>query len=126
MDKEVKKINKSNLKLATKDISKTNTSIKSQKFNNKNIKKEPILRGLDCAHCASKIEENVSQIKEISSSNVNFLTKIPTLEIEEANSVQELITATSEKAEKVEPHVKIKEKQSDKVLKKTLILDGLG
>lgn len=126
MDKEIKKINKSNLKLATKNASKTNTSIKSQKFNNKNIKKEPILQGLDCAHCASNMEENTSQIKGINSVNANLLNKIPILGTEEVNNVQELITATSEKAEKVEPHVKIKEKQSDKVLNKTLILDGLG
>ncbi len=125
MDKEVKKLSKSNLKISMKNISKNNINNKSQESNSKNIKKEFILQGLDCAHCASKIEEKVGQIKGISSANVNFLTKTLTLEIEEVNSVQELITTTSEKIEKIESHVKIKEKQSDKVLKKTLILDGL-
>lgn len=125
MDKEVKKLSKTNLKLSTKNIRKSNVNNKSQKSNGKNIKKEFILQGLDCAHCASKIEEKVGQIKGISSANVNFLTKTLTLEIDEANSVQELIAATSEKIEKIESHVRIKEKQSNKVLKKELLLEGL-
>lgn len=125
MDKEVKKLSKTNLKLSTKNIRKNNVNNKSQKSNSKNIKKEFILQGLDCAHCASKIEEKVGQIKGISSANVNFLTKTLTLEIDEANSVQELIAATSEKIEKIESHVRIKEKQSNKVLKKELLLEGL-
>ncbi|WML37638.1 heavy metal translocating P-type ATPase [Clostridium sp. OS1-26] len=92
---------------------------------NKNIKKEFILQGLDCAHCASKIEGKVSKIKGISSANVNFLTKTLTLEIEEINRVQELIAATSEEIQKIESHVKIKENQSEKVLKKEILLEGL-
>lgn len=123
MNKTIKKISKNTLNLPAKDIGKKNTNIKSQKF--KNIKKEFILQGLDCAHCASKIEGKVSKIKGISSANVNFLTKTLTLEIEEINRVQELIAATSEEIQKIESHVKIKEKQSDKVLKKTIMLDGL-
>jgi len=125
MDKEVKKLSKSNLKLPTKSISKNNINTKSQKSSGKNIKKELILQGLDCAHCAAKIERKVSQIEGINSANVNFLTKTLTLEIEEATKVQELIAVTSEKVEKIEPHVKVKEKQSEKVLKKEILLEGL-
>lgn len=40
--------------------------------------------------------------------------------------VQELIAATNETVKKLEPDVKVIEKQSDKLLKKTLLLDGLG
>lgn len=123
MNKTIKKISKNTLNLSAKDIGKKNTNVKSQKF--KNIKKEFILQGLDCAHCASKIEGKVSKIKGISSANVNFLTKTLTLEIEEINRVQELIAATSEEIQKIESHVKIKEKQSEKVLKKEILLEGL-
>lgn len=60
MVKEVKNPSKGNLKLKPKSIIKNNTDRKSQEANNKNfkkIKKELILEGLACAHCASKIEK---------------------------------------------------------------------
>jgi len=37
------------------------------------IKKEIILGGLNCAHCAEEINEKVSKMKEIESSNLNFI-----------------------------------------------------
>ncbi|KZL92051.1 heavy metal translocating P-type ATPase [Clostridium magnum] len=125
MGKELKKLSKNNLKLSTKNIDKKNINIRSKKFDSKNIQKEFILQGLDCAHCASKIEEQVGNIKGINSANVNFLTKTLTLELEEVNSVQDLIAATSVRIEKIEPHVKIEEKLSKKAFKKELLLEGL-
>ncbi|WP_411682243.1 heavy metal translocating P-type ATPase [Clostridium thailandense] len=123
MEKAVKNVSKNKLKLSTKNSIKNN--IKSQELNNKNIKREFILQGLDCAHCATKIEDQVSKIKGIGSANVNFLTKTLTLEIEEVSNVQDLIAATSEKIEKIESHVKMKEKLSQKVLRKEILLEGL-
>jgi len=56
---------------------------------------------------------------------VNFLTKTLTLEIGEANRTQELISETTDIVQKIEAHVKVKEKQSDKLLKKEILLQGL-
>lgn len=125
MGKELKKLSKNNLKLSTKNIDKKNINIMAKKFDSKNVKKEFILQGLNCAHCASKIEEQVGKIRGINSANVNFLTKTLTLEIEEVNSVQDLIAATSVRIEKIEPHVKIEEKLSKKAFKKEILLEGL-
>ncbi|MDR7855276.1 MAG: heavy metal translocating P-type ATPase [Tissierella sp.] len=89
------------------------------------MKKEFILEGLDCAHCASKIEEKIGQIEGIGLANVNFVTKTLTLEIEEIDRTQELIQAASEMVQKIESHVKIREKQTGKILKKEVLLEGL-
>nr|WP_097025476.1 heavy metal translocating P-type ATPase [Clostridium peptidivorans] len=125
MGKVIKKPGKDNLKIATKNINKMDTNLRHQITNNSNIKKEFLLEGLDCAHCASKIEEGVSKIKGINLANVNFITKTLTIEIEEMNKAQELIAATTDVVKKIESHVNVREKQSDKVLKKEILLEGL-
>lgn len=38
-------------------------------------KKEMILGGLSCAHCATEIEEAVGKLDEVKSANLNFLNK---------------------------------------------------
>lgn len=38
------------------------------------------LEGLDCAHCASKIEEKVAKLEGVNSVIVNFITTKMTLE----------------------------------------------
>ncbi|AWK52971.1 cadmium-translocating P-type ATPase [Clostridium beijerinckii] len=104
---------------------KSNINIKPREFSNNNIKKEFILEGLGCANCAAKIEEKVSKINGINSANVNFLTKTLTLEIGESSITQELIATITDIVQKIEAHVKVKEKQSDKLLKKEILLQGL-
>ena len=128
MAKEVKKPSTSNLNLKPKSIIKRNTDMKSQGFNDKNIKrikKEFILEGLDCAHCAGKIEEKVSKIEGIYSANINFVTKTLILEIEQVNRVDEIIAATVETIQKIESHVNVREKQLNKVVRKEVLLKGL-
>ena len=130
MSKEVKNLSNGDLKLTPKgNINikpKSNITIKPQEFNNNNIiKKEFILEGLGCANCAAKIEDKVSKINGINSANVNFLTKTLTLEIGELSITQELISVITDIVQKIEAHVKVKEKQSDKLLKKEILLQGL-
>ena len=45
------------------------------------IKKEIMLNGLNCAHCAEVINEKVSKLDEIESSNLNFINKKLTINI---------------------------------------------
>ena len=45
------------------------------------IKKEIILGGLNCAHCAEVINEKVGKLEEIESSNLNFINKKLTINI---------------------------------------------
>ncbi|MBL4937029.1 cadmium-translocating P-type ATPase [Clostridium sp. YIM B02515] len=124
MNKEIKKINiKNNIKLEPHNTKHKNAS---PKLSQSSIKKELILDGLDCASCASKIEDKVSKIEGINSASINFMTKTLTVEIGELNRTNELIAATKNMVQNIEAHVKVREKQTDKIIKRTLMLDGLG
>ena len=99
------------------------------KLRNKNdqtpVKKEFILEGLGCAHCASKIEEKVNGLDGIHYANVNFMTKTLTLEIKEVNKVEDLIKSVINVVTNIESKVKVREKINDKILKKEILLEGL-
>lgn len=128
MVKEVKKPSASNLNLKPKSIIKRNTDIMSQGFNNKNIKrirKEFILEGLDCAHCAGKIEEKVCKIAGVYFASINFVTKTLILEIEEVHRVDEIVAETVKVIRKIESHINVREKQINKVVTKEVLLEGL-
>ena len=43
------------------------------------VKREIILDGLNCAHCAEVINEKVNNLEEVDSANLNFINKILTL-----------------------------------------------
>ena len=68
------------------------------------MKKVFKLEGLNCAHCAAKIEEKVSKLESVKSVVINFMTTKMTLE-----SVDENIADVVEKVKKlineVEPDV---------------------
>ena len=70
------------------------------------MKKVFKLEGLDCAHCAAKIEERISKLEGVKSVVINFMTTKMTLE-----SVDENIADVVEKVKKlineVEPDVNI-------------------
>ena len=91
----------------------------------KQVKKEFILEGLGCAHCAAKIEEKVSELDGINSANVNFMTKTLTLEMKEANGMEALMNSVTNVVTNIESKVKVKEKINTKVLKKEILLEGL-
>ncbi len=73
------------------------------------MKKLYILEDLDCAHCASKIEESVSKIDGVNSCTVTFLTKKMNLDIEDAK-VETVIKEAKKIIKKLEPDVEIVEK----------------
>ena len=70
------------------------------------MKKVFKLEGLNCAHCAAKIEEKVSKLEGVKSVVINFMTTKMTLE-----SLDESIVDIVEKVKKlineVEPDVNI-------------------
>jgi Cd2+/Zn2+-exporting ATPase len=129
MDNKVIKISaKSNVKISTNNTKKINTSNEVAATINKNnskVKKEFILEGLGCANCAAKMEQKLNALEGIGSANINFVTKTLILEIEEVNKTKELMTATNDIVKSVESHVKLVEKQSNKILKKEIKLQGL-
>ncbi len=61
----------------------------------KSIKREILLGGLNCAHCAEVINERVSKLEEIESANLNFINKKLIINInkyEDENKVMEKVT----------------------------------
>lgn len=54
------------------------------------MKKTVMLKGLDCANCAAKVEKAVRKIEGVRSADINFFTAKLVIEVEEA-SVQELM-----------------------------------
>ena len=111
----------SNIKIA---VSPVNAKLSSKNIH-KQVKKEFILEGLGCAHCAVKIEQKVNELDEIHSANVNFMAKTLTLEIKENNSVEELMKTVTNIVANIESKVKVIEKVNGKILKKEILLKGL-
>lgn len=112
MDNENKK---SNIKIINQNIKQSSSS----------TKKEFILEGLGCANCAAKMEQKLNNLDDISSANINFITKTLSLEIKETSRMKELIAEITDIVKSVESHVKIVEKQSNKIIKKEIMLQGL-
>ena len=71
------------------------------------MKKTFLLEDLDCAHCASKIEDAVSKIDGVEKATVNFLKSNLTVEAPEetfASVMKKAVKAVS----KIEPDCTIK------------------
>ena len=92
----------------------------------KGIKKEFILEGLDCANCATKIEENVNKISGVASASMNFANKTLTIEGGNDDDIDAIVSNTNSIIKKLEPHVVVKEKYVSKPDKKVLVIVGLG
>ena len=92
------------------------------------VKKDLILGGLACAHCAEEIGEAVKKIKGIENSNMNFVNKKLTLQIDANYNEKEIIKEVIKKIDSIEPGLDIQviEKKARRTNnKKELILGGL-
>ncbi|MDT8716019.1 cadmium-translocating P-type ATPase [Clostridium sp. 19966] len=112
-------------KIVASNIKIVKDNVNLNKNNIKELKREFILEGLDCANCANKIEQKLNGLEGINSANVNFLTKTLVLELKENNKVEELIEKVKNTVVNIESHVKVIEKGIGKVLKKEILLEGL-
>ena len=68
------------------------------------MKKVFKLEGLDCAHCAAKIEEKVSKLEGVKSVVINFMTTKMTLESIDEN-IGEVVEKVKKLINEVEPDV---------------------
>jgi len=69
-------------------------------------RKEFILKGLNCANCASKIENEVSKLQGVSQANLNLMTTKLSLRVEE-NNAKEIVTTINKIVKSHEPSVKV-------------------
>ncbi|WP_053955997.1 heavy metal translocating P-type ATPase [Inediibacterium massiliense] len=68
------------------------------------------LDNLDCAHCASKIEDKIQKIEDIEKATVNFMTKTLTLTFKEDKNLDKIEEQIKDIVQKLEPHVIVKKK----------------
>ena len=68
------------------------------------MKKVFRLEGLDCAHCAAKIEERVSKLEGVKSVVINFMTTKMTLESIDEN-IGEVVEKVKKLVNEIEPDV---------------------
>ena len=66
------------------------------------MKKVFKLEGLNCAHCAAKIEEKVAKLEGVKSVMINFMTTKMTLESE---NMEEIVEKVKKLVNEVEPDV---------------------
>jgi len=89
------------------------------------IRKQMILENLNCANCASKIEDEVNQIEGLNA-NVNFMNRVLTLEAESdfdfINTMQQVQTIVH----KHEPDIVIAEKSESSYWNNTIQSVALG
>ncbi|HBV85284.1 MAG TPA: cadmium-translocating P-type ATPase [Desulfosporosinus sp.] len=88
-------------------------------------KKELILEGLDCANCATKIEEQVKKVEGVSGASLNFVTKILTINMDSNGNQEDVLSQANQIINKLEPDVIIKDKALSRKEKKVLLLIGL-
>lgn len=81
-------------------------------------KVEMILNGLNCAHCASKIEEKVNKMQEVDSARLNFVNKKITLQIAEGNKIDDVIEKVTNIIDNTEPGLEITIIDDSKIDKK--------
>ena len=74
------------------------------------MKKVFKLEGLNCADCASKIEEKVAKLEGVKSVMVNFMTTKMTLESE---NMEEVVEKVKKIVNEVEPDVNMVKAQSN-------------
>ncbi|WP_455538824.1 heavy metal translocating P-type ATPase [Terrisporobacter sp.] len=91
------------------------------------LKKELVLGGLTCAHCAQTIEEDVKNIDGIQDSHMNFLNKKLTLEIDSCYDENDIIKEAIELIDSIEPglDIQVAASKQKKVNNQELILGGL-
>ena len=99
------------------------------------VKKDLILGGLTCAHCAEEIGKGVRKIDGIVDSNMNFVNKKLNVLFDSTYNEEEVIKAIIKKIDSIEPglDIQVVEKKIRKVAtnkpnpnkKKELILGGL-
>ena len=72
------------------------------------MKQPYLLNGLDCDHCAAKIEQGVADIDGVTNASVSFLTTKLTFEAQD-DKIDEIVKKAKKVIKKVEPDVEIKE-----------------
>ncbi|MFW6210869.1 MAG: heavy metal translocating P-type ATPase, partial [bacterium] len=80
----------------------------SERTERKNIKKELILEGLDCANCASEIENKTAKLDGVKSARIDFAAGKLVLELN-SRDADSVIESIKKLIKKIEPDAAVKE-----------------
>ncbi|MDD3270830.1 MAG: heavy metal translocating P-type ATPase [Syntrophomonadaceae bacterium] len=79
------------------------------------VTRELVLEGLDCANCATKIENQVNHLQGVNIASLNFMTKTLKIEMDSAGLVEDVLGQTYKIINTLEPDVRVGEKDSQVV-----------
>ena len=88
--------------------------IKVKEINN-DKKIEILLEGLNCAHCAGIIEQKVSELEYVNSSNLNFVNKKLTINYSSKQTKDKLVKEVTSIIDKTEPGLSIQVLSQNKI-----------
>ncbi len=71
------------------------------------MKRNYRIEGLDCAHCAAKMEKNVSKVKGVNEVSINFLTTKMMLDLDDSD-LDATIAGIEAAVKDVDPRVILK------------------
>ena len=74
--------------------------------------KELILEGLDCANCASKIEDEVKKIKGVKNASVDFISSKLNIEVESQAFLTDITIAVAKIVKNIEIDIKVVEPEN--------------
>lgn len=80
---------------------------------NNEEKLELVLEGLNCAGCSAKIEDRVNKLEDVESASINFVNKVLTIKFRNLNKKNIIMKDTRSIVNKLEPHVKVLERQKN-------------
>ncbi len=89
------------------------------------IKKEFILEGLCCGNCAAKIERDVNKLNGVNAANVDFVSKILSIEVESTADINEILGQTGNIVKMHEPDISIIEREKPVPGRKVIQFSGL-
>ena len=69
-----------------------------------------LIKGLDCANCAAKLERNLRDIPQLADATIDFMAQKLILRLNNSNDLETVLTEVQKVIERIEPGVTITEK----------------
>lgn len=89
----------------------------------KNTKKEFRITGLDCAHCATKIEQGIQNIDGVSVASLNFASQTLTLHVQDGKDADQIYKEAGVLADHIEAGVALVDKDDTTASSKESLLN---
>lgn len=70
-----------------------------------------LIKGLDCANCAAKLERNLRDIPQLADATIDFMAQKLILRLNNSDDLETVLTEVQKVIERIEPGVTITEKQ---------------